>query len=200
MSVSTDDIKKLREKTGAGILDCKKALQECNGDMEEAVKLLRKKGAAVAMKKSGRSTAEGAIGEYLHFNKKVGVLVEVNCETDFVARNEKFLAFTHALAMHIAASGPRWVAPEDVPAEVLEEEKEIYRKQLEQEGKPAHIIDKIIEGKLKKFYEENCLLKQPYAEDDSITVEQAVQDMIHATGENIRIARFVRFQVGGEEG
>lgn len=198
MAVSTEEIKQLREKTGAGILDCKKALEASDGNIDDAVKSLREKGAVLANKKGERAAAEGIIGEYLHFNNKVGVLVEINCETDFVAKNEKFTDFAHSVAMHITANSPQWIEPEDVPQDVLEEEKEIFRKQLEQENKPENIIDKIIEGKLKKFYEENCLLKQPYAEDDSISVEQAVQDLIHATGENIKISRFVRFQVGEE--
>ena len=199
MEVTTEDIKKLRERTGAGILDCKKALEAAGGNAEDAVKSLREKGAALADKKGERTAAEGVIGEYLHFNSKVGVLVEINCETDFVAKNESFTDFAHSVAMHITAYNPRWIQPEDIPEEILEEEKEIYRKQLEKENKPDNIIDKIIDGKLKKFYEETCLLNQPYAEDDSISVEQALQDLIHATGENIKISRFVRFQVGEEE-
>jgi elongation factor Ts len=199
MKASPDDIKKLLDKTGAGILDCKKAFEETGGNIEEAVKLLRKKGAAVVAKRSGRTASEGVIGEYIHFNKKIGVMVELNCETDFVAKNEKFNIFAHELAMHIAVANPRWLTSGEVPEKVIEDEKEIYKNQLEQENKPENIIDKIIEGKMKKFYEQNCLLNQPWAEDEKISVEQAVKDIIHATGENIQVARFVRFQVGDVE-
>ncbi len=196
MKIKSEDIKKLRQTTGAGIMDCKKALEEFDGDFDEAVKSLRKKGAKVAAKKSERSASEGTVGEYLHFNKKLGVLVEVNCETDFVAKNEKFTAFAHELAMHIAANNPRWIKSDEVPEDVIEGEKEIYRAQLKKENKPDNIIEKILDGKLKKFYEDNCLLSQVYSGDDKITVEQAIKDMVHAIGENIQVGRFTRFAIG----
>lgn len=196
MKVSSEDIKKLRQMTGAGILDCKNVLQESNGDIDEAIKSLRKTGAIKAAQKGDRATREGIIESYIHFNKRVGVLVEVNCETDFVARNERFTEFCHELGIHVAAYDPRWLSPEDVPEEVLNDEKEIFREQLKRENKPDNIIEKIIQGKLKKFYEKHCLLKQKYSGNDKITVEQAAQELIQATGENVQIARFARFALG----
>jgi len=196
MAVSNEVVKKLRDQTGAGILACRAALEQANGNIEEAVKELRKKGAALAAKRADRAASEGTIGVYLHHNKKVATMVEVNCETDFAARNDKFLEFARELAMHVTAYSPRWLAPADVPAKVIEDEKEIYRAQLKQEKKPDNIIEKILEGKLGKFYEQNCLLKQAYSGNDKITVEQALHDLVSTIGENIKISRFQRFAVG----
>lgn len=196
--VTMEQIKKLRERTGLGIMDCKKALIEADGDEEKAVEILRKKGFATAAKKATRVTKEGFIGSYIHSNGKIGVLVEVNSETDFVARNEEFREFAKNIAMQIAASSPLYVSPEDIPQEVLEKEKEIYREQLKDSGKPEHVIERIIEGKLKKYYEEVCLLEQPYVKNPEITVRQYLTEQIAKFGENIVIKRFVRFAVGEE--
>ena len=196
MGVSMDKVKELRERTGLGIMDCKKALEEADGDIEKAIELLRKKGIAKAAKKAHRETKEGRIGAYIHFDGSIGVLVELSCETDFVARNESFSKLIEELGMHIAASSPQYIAPEDVPEEVIEKEKEIYREQLKQQGKPEHIIDKIIEGKIKSFYEDNCLLEQPYALDPKKKVKELIAEYIHKLGENIKVRRFTRYQLG----
>lgn len=189
-------IKELREKTGAGIVDCKKALQEAGGDIEKAVEILRKKGAAKAAKKAERATAEGAVFSYIHAGGKVGVLVELNCETDFVARNETFKELGHEIAMQIAAMAPEFVSREDVPAELVEKEKEILKQQALAEGKPEHIVEKIVEGRLNKFYSEKCLLEQPWIKDDSKTIKDLITDYITKLGENIKVRRFARFEVG----
>lgn len=196
MEINAKQVKELRESTGAGIMDCKQALQEAGGDVEKAVRILREKGLAGAQKKAGRSAADGIIDAYIHLNNRIGVLVEVNCETDFVARNDTFRAMVHDIAMHIAAARPLYVSPEDIPAEVLEQEKEINRNRALKEGKPEKVVDKIVEGRLKKYYEEVCLLDQPFVKDPEITVGELVKRTIAAVGENIVVRRFARFQVG----
>lgn len=194
MPVDTKDIKTLRERTGAGILDCKNALEKTGGDFDKAAEILRKKGHHVAEKKSARTTKEGRIGSYIHFNGKVGVLMEVNCETDFVAKNELVEQLLKDLCMQIAATKPLSVSKEDVPAEVAEEKKTEF--QREASGKPPEIIDKIITGKLEAFYKEKCLLEQPFIKDDTQTVRDVLTACIAKVGENIRINRFARFEVG----
>ena len=194
--ITTQMIKELSEKTGAGIVDCKKALQEAGGDVEKAVEILRKKGAAKAAKKAERATAEGAVFSYIHAGGKVGALVELNCETDFVARNETFKELGHEIALQVAAMAPEFVSKEDVPAEVVEKEKEILRQQALAEGKPEHIVEKIVEGRLSKFYSEKCLLEQPWIKDDSKTIKDLITDYITKLGENIKVKRFARFEVG----
>ena len=189
-------VKQLREKTGAGMMDCKNALSEVEGDIEKAIELLRKKGLATAQKRAGRALSEGAIQSYIHMNGKLGVLVEVNCETDFVAKNEDFQEFTKNIAMHIAATNPLGITPEDISQEVVEKEKEIYRAQALDMGKPENVVDKIVEGKLKKFYEESCLMNQPYVRDMDISIADLLNQMIAKIGENISIKRFVRYQIG----
>jgi elongation factor Ts len=194
--VSAQLVKELREKTGAGMMDCKKVLAEAGGDFAKAEELLRKKGLAAAAKKSSRAATEGAVASYIHMGGKIGVLVEVNCETDFVARTDDFNNLVKDVAMHIAAASPRWVRREDVPPAEVEKEKAIYRAQMEKEGKPANVIDKIIEGKLGSFYAQFVLLDQPYIRDDKVTVSQLVAQASAKTGENIQIGRFARFRVG----
>jgi len=194
--ISAAMVKQLREKTGAGMMDCKNALTEVRGDMEKAIEFLRKKGLATAQKRAGRAMTEGTIQSYIHMNAKLGVLVEVNCETDFVAKNEDFQGFAKNIAMHIAASNPLGITAEDVPEEVIEKEKEIYRAQALDTGKPENVIDKIVEGKLKKFYQENCLMNQPYVRNPDITIADLLNELIAKIGENISIKRFVRFQIG----
>jgi elongation factor Ts len=189
-------VKQLREKTGAGMMDCKSALTEVGGDMEKAVEFLRKKGLATAQKRAGRVMTEGMIQSYIHMNAKLGVLVEVNCETDFVAKNDDFQGFAKNIAMHIAASNPLGITPEDVPQEVIEKEKEIYRAQALDMGKPENVIDKIVEGKLKKFYQDSCLMNQPYVRNPEITIADLLNELIAKIGENISIKRFVRYQIG----
>ncbi len=189
-------VKQLREKSGAGIMDCKEALSGCEGNIIKAVEYLRKKGLATAQKRAGRTTGEGTIQAYIHMGGKIGVLVEINCETDFVAKTDDFKAFVKNIAMHIAATNPISVASEDVPAEVIDKEKEIYRAQALEMGKPEKIIDKIAEGKLNKFYKDNCLLLQSYVRDPDVTVEDVLNDVIGKTGEKITIKRFARFQIG----
>lgn len=177
-------------------MECKKALVEADGDYEKAVKLLREKGLAAASKKAGRSTKEGFIGNYIHSNGKIGVLIEVNCETDFVARNEDFQGFVRDIAMHVAATSPICVRSDEVPADTLEKEKDIFRNQALAEGKPENIVDKIVEGRVKKFYAANCLYEQAFVKDDSMTIEDLVKSKIATIKENISVRRFVRFQVG----
>jgi len=197
MTISAQDVKALRDRTGAGMMDCKKALQETGGDMEAAIDYLRAKGAAKAAKRATKAANEGTIGSYLHFGGKVGVMVELNCETDFVAKNEEFLQLAKDIAMHIAAANPLAVAPEDIPEEVVARERQVFLEQVKNEGKPEHIAEKIVEGKLRKFFEESSLLKQPFVKDPDRTIEQLVTDASAKTGEKIGVARFVRFQVGG---
>ncbi len=189
-------VKELRGKTGAGIMDCKQALSECDGDVDKAVDFLRKKGLATARKRAGRAMAEGTVQAYIHMGGKIGVLVEVNCETDFVAKNTDFVDFARNVAMHIAATGPLAVAPEDLSADIVEKEMQIYREQARELGKPDKIIEKIAEGKLKKFYQENCLLNQPYVKDPDVTIADLINGLIAKIGENITIRRFARFQIG----
>ncbi len=189
-------IKELRARTGAGIMDCKKALLETDNDVEKAIEYLRKKGIAKAAKKSAREANEGLIGSYVHFNGKLGVLVEVNCETDFVARTEDFKQLVNDIAVHIAAMKPSYVSIDDVPENVLNKEKDIYREQLKNSGKPENIIEKIIEGKLNKFYEENCLLEQEYIHDENKKVKDHIKEYIAKLGENIVVRRFALFTIG----
>ena len=196
MEITAEMVKKLRDATGAGMMECKKALVEAKGDMEEAITLLRKQGLAQATKKAGRSTNEGMIGHYIHMGGRIGVLVEVNCESDFVARTDDFQNLTREIAMHIAAASPQYVRREDVPLDVLERERSIYRSQMEDQKKPPQVIDKIIEGKLNSFYEQVCLLDQPSIRDPKVTIGQVVQQAIAKMGENIAIPRFVRFKLG----
>jgi len=195
-AITADLVKQLRDKTGAGMMECKKALSEANGDMDAAVTLLRKAGLAQAAKRAGRTTAQGTIGSYLHMGGKIGVLVEVNCESDFVAPTEDFNNLVKEVAMHIAAADPKWVRREDVPAEAVEKEKAIYRAQMEKENKPAHVIDKIIEGKLGSFYSQFVLVDQPSIRDSAVTIGQVVAQASAKTGENIQVSRFVRYRVG----
>ena len=196
MNYTANDVKTLRERTGAGMMDCKNALVECNGDMEKAVDYLREKGIAKAAKKAGRIAAEGIVDSYIHMGGKVGVLLEVNCETDFVARGDQFKALVHDIAMHIAASKPEYLAPEDVPAEVLEHEKDILRAQAREEGKPEAIIERMVEGRIKSYYEDNCLLNQKFVKDTSKTIGELVIEATAQIGEKIAVRRFVRFEMG----
>lgn len=197
MEITAQQVNNLRQQTGCGLMECKQALQETDGDVDKAVESLRKKGFAKAAKKAERVTSQGRIETYIHGEGRVGVMVEVHCETDFVAKNDKFKDFVHEVALHIAAVNPIYLAPENVPAEILDKEKEIYRAQLANEGKPDNIIDKIMEGKMAKYYSEVCLLKQLYVKDDSKTIEQLLTDQISVIGENIKIARFARFEISG---
>jgi elongation factor Ts len=198
-AITADQVKQLREKTGAGMMECKAALAEANGNMEEAITILRKRGLAQAAKRAGRATAQGMISSYIHMGGKIGVLVEVNCESDFVARTEDFQNLAKEVAMHIAAADPRWVRREDVPAEAIEKEKSIYRAQMENTGKPAHVLDKIVEGKLGSFYSQFVLLDQPSIRDNNVAISQLIAQASAKTGENIQINRFVRFRVGEGE-
>ena len=199
MAITATQVKELREQTGAGIMECKSALAEANGDMEEAVTILRKRGLAQAAKRAGRATAQGLITNYIHLGGKIGVLVEVNCETDFVARTEDFQNLAKEVAMHIAAADPKWVRRDEVPAEAIEKEKAIYRAQMENTGKPAHVLDKIIEGKLGNFYSQFVLVDQPSIRDTNVTIGQLITQATAKTGENIQVKRFVRFRVGETE-
>src|SRR5687767_2790491 len=195
-NISAEQVKQLRDKTGAGMMECKAALTEANGNMDEAITLLRKRGLAQAAKRAGRTTAQGVVGSYIHMGGKIGVLVEVNCESDFVARTDDFNNLVKEVAMHIAAADPKWVRRDDVPAEAIEKEKSIYRAQMEKENKPAHVIDKIIEGKLGSFYSQFVLVDQPFVRDDKMTINQLVAAASAKTGENVQVSRFVRFRVG----
>jgi elongation factor Ts len=198
-TISADLVKKLRDRTGAGMMECKAALQEANGDLEEAATILRKRGLAHAAKKSGRATSEGLIGSYIHLGGKIGVLVELNCESDFVARTDDFQSLLRELALQVAAASPEYVRREDVPADVLDRERAIYRAQMEGSGKPPQVIDKIVEGKLNAYYEQAVLLDQPSIRDPKTTVGQLVQAAIAKLGENVSVARFVRFKVGEQK-
>jgi elongation factor Ts len=199
MKITTQMVKELRQATSAGVLDCRKALEASNGDFDKAVKALREKGLAAAAKKASRDAKEGLVGHYVHPGARMASIIEVNCETDFVARTPEFQTLVKDLAMQVVAARPRFLKPEDVPAEVLEQEKAIFRKQLEKEGKPAHIIDRIIEGKLNKFYEETCLMEQTFIKDNSLKIKDMVTNAIARLGENIRVRRFARFEVGAED-
>jgi len=196
MTISAQDVKPLRDRTGAGMMDCKKALQETDGDVEAAVDFLRAKGSAKAAKRAAKSANEGTIGSYIHFGGKIGVMVELNCETDFVAKTEEFVELAKDLAMHIAAANPLVVSPDDISPEVVERERGIFLEQVKAEGKPEHIAEKIVEGKLRKFFEESSLLKQPFVKDPQKSVEQLITEASAKTGEKIEVARFSRLQVG----
>ena len=195
-TIPAQTVKQLRDKTGAGMMECKAALVEANGDAEEAMTLLRKRGLARAAKRAGRTTAQGVIGSYIHMAGKIGVLLEVNCESDFVARTDDFQNLVKEISMHIAASDPRWISREQIPAEAVEKEKAIYRAQVESKGKPDAVIEKIINGKLESFYSQFVLLDQPSIRDSSVTVQQNLSQTAAKTGENITINRFMRYRVG----
>ena len=196
MTITASQIKELRDATGVGFLDCRAALEEAGGDYQKAVDLLREKGLAKAAKRAGREASEGVLELYDHGNGRVGVMVEVNCETDFVARSDAFLKFAHEIALQIAASSPQWVLEEDIPEDVLEHEKEIARNRALEEGKPENILDRIIDGRIKKFKEEVTLMKQPYIRDEDITIEKYLHETVASLGENIVIRRFIRWEVG----
>ncbi len=196
MEITTEMVKELREATGAGVLDCRNVLKTSGGDFDKAVTLLREKGLAAAAKKASREANEGLIGHYVHQGAKVAALIEVNCETDFVARTPQFQELVHNLAMQVVASRPQYLAPADVPADVLAQEKEIYRKQLADEKKPEHILERIIEGKMQKFYEEACLLEQSFIKDPSLKIKDLLVEQIAKLGENIQIRRFACFEIG----
>ena len=198
MAFTAADVKNLRDKTGAGMLDCKVALTEANGDFDEAVAALRKKGIAVATKREGKTASQGIIATYIHAGDQIGVLCEVNCETDFVARTDDFREFAREVCMQIAAQQPKWVTPEEVPADAIERERQILRDQALNEGKPENIVDRMVEGRVSKFYQNYCLIKQPYIRDDSRTIEDLLHDIVGKTGEKVEIRRFSRFQVGEE--
>ena len=196
MAVTAAEVKELREKTGAGMLDCKKALEEANGDMTRAAEILREKGLAAAAKKAGRIATEGVVESYIHGGGRIGVLVEVNCETDFVAKTDQFREFVRDIAMHIAASNPKYIRREEVPQEELDKEREILRVQALNEGKPEKVVDKIVEGRIAKYYEENCLLEQQFVKDPDKTIQELLNEKISTIGENISIRRFARFELG----
>ncbi len=196
MEISAKMVKELRDQTGAGMMDCKRALVEADGDVEKAKDVLRKKGLSKAGKKSGRATENGAVVDYIHFNNRVGVMVELNCETDFVARTDEFKELGRDICKHIAMENPKYVSRDEVGSEVLEKEKEIYKAQLAESGKPEKVLEKIIEGKIEKFYSENCLMEQKYFLDDSKTIDEMIKEAIAKTGENISVGRFVRFEIG----
>ena len=196
MEISASLVKTLREKTGIGIMDCKSALIEAKGDIEEAVKILRKKGLAKAEEKASRIAKEGLVGSYVHIGGKIGVLVEVNCETDFVARNENFQQLVKDIAMHIAATDPKYMKRDEIPEDVIQQEREIYRCQLQNSNKPPQVIEKIVDGKMEKFYSEVCLFEQPFVKDQSITIEELISSNIVKMGEKIAIGRVVRFKLG----
>ena len=196
-AISAAMVKELRERSGAGIMDCKEALTECNGDMDKAADFLRKKGLATAKKRAGREASDGVVQSYIHMGGKIGVLVEINCETDFVAKTDDFQEFAKNIAMHIAAASPLGVVPEDIPADVIEKEKEIFRAQALEMGKPENMLEKIVEGKMNKFYKESCLMNQMYVRDTSLSISDVLNDMIAKTGEKITIHRFTRYQIGG---
>ncbi len=201
MDISAKMVKELRERTGAGMMDCKKALTEAEGDLDKAVDILRKKGVASAAKKAGRAAAEGAVGSYIHAGGKIGVLVEVNCETDFVARTDDFQALVKDIAMHVAAAEPRYVGREEVTDEMLAHEREIYRDQALASGKPENVVDRIVDGKMEKFFSETVLLEQAFVKNPDVTVGQMVTEAVAKMGENIKVRRFSRFRLGeGLEG
>jgi elongation factor Ts len=200
MQIPAQLVKELRERTGAGFSDCRSALVEAAGDLEKAISILRKKGQAAAAKKAQREASEGLVGSYIHAGGKIGVLVEMNCESDFVARTEAFQQLSHDVAMHIAALDPRYVRREDVTAEMLEKERDIYKAQALATGKPENVVDKIVNGKMEKFYEENCLYEQHYIKDESVTIGEMITQAIAKLGENISIRRFARFKVGEVSG
>lgn len=198
MQITAADVKKLREKTGVGMMDCKKALAECDGDFDKAVESLRKKGMEVANKRAERATSQGMVSSYIHMGGKIGVLLEVNCESDFVAKSDDFGTFVRDVAMHVAAACPEWVTREEAPADIVEKEKAILKEQALASGKPEKIIDKIIEGRINKFFAERCLLEQNYVKDTDKTIQQLLDDLMGRTGEKCVISRFARFQLGEE--
>ncbi len=198
MAISAQTVKALRDKTGAGMMDCKKALQESGGDEEKAIVWLRQKGLSKAAKRAGRTASEGLIGSYIHNTGKIGVMVELKCETDFVARGERFQQLAKDIAMQIAAANPVCVSPEQLPQDLLEKEKSIYREQALAEGKPANIADKIVEGRVQKYYKEACLLEQPFIKDDKLAIKDLVNDLVAVLGEKIEIGRFVRMELGAD--
>ena len=193
MKITAQLVNELRQRTGIGMMDCKKALQESDGDIEKAITILRKKGYARAKDRMNRETADGLVGAYIHLNGKLGVLVEINCESDFVSRNEDFQGMVKNVAMHIAAASPKYVSSEDTPEEIINQEKEIIREQFKDSNKPPEVVDKIVSGKLGKFYSEVCLLDQPYIKDDKMTINQYIASFVAKFGENIRVKRFARF-------
>ena len=195
-AITAEMVKQLRDKTGAGMMDCKAALAESGGDMDKAIDILRKKGLASAAKRAGRATNNGLIGHYIHMGGKVGVLVEVNCETDFVARTDDFQTLAKEIAMHIAAADPKFVRREEIPGDVLDKEREIYRAQFAGSGKPANVIDKIVDGKLESYYAQVCLMDQPSVRDPNLTIQQMVSAATAKTGENVAVSRFARFKLG----
>ncbi|MDD2715750.1 MAG: translation elongation factor Ts [Candidatus Wallbacteria bacterium] len=195
-AIEANAVKELREKTGVGFMDCKKALVESDGDVEKAIEILRKKGIAKAEKRADRAANEGFVGSYIHLDGKIGVMVEINCETDFVARTDEFRALAKDIAMHIAASNPKFVSSDEIPVDVLEKEKEIFRAQLQDNKKPANIIDKIVEGKITKYFEEICLLEQPFVKEPEKKVKDLIFEKVAKVGENIKIGRFTRIQIG----
>ena len=196
MPISASQVKELRERTGVGMMECKSALEQAGGSLVEAEKILRKKGLAAAQRKASRATTEGSVGAYIHAGGKIGVLVEMNCETDFVARTPQFQQLLKDISMHIAAANPRFVSREEVTSDLIEAEREIYREQAAASGKPPQVVEKIVDGKLAKFYEEFCLLEQPFIKDPEITIGELVSQHVARIGENIRIRRFVRFRLG----
>jgi len=198
VEISSEDVKKLREKTGVGMMDCKKALAETGGDFEKAVEILRKKGMDVANKRSGRQASQGIVGSYIHMGGKIGVLVEVNCESDFVAKSEDFKNFVKDISMQIAAANPDWVTRDEVPEEILNKEKEILKEQALKSGKPEKVLEKIVEGKINKFYAERCLIDQHFVKDQDRTIKQLLDELMGKTGEKCLVKRFARFQVGEE--
>jgi elongation factor Ts len=195
MSITASQVKVLRDKTGAGMMDCKKALTETGGDEEKAVAWLREKGLAKAAKRAGRATSEGVIGHYIHSNGKLGVMVEIKCETDFVAKSDKFQEFAKNVAMQIAAANPVCALPDDVPQELLDKEMLIYKNQAMEEGKPEHIAEKIVQGRVQKFYKEICLMEQPFIKDDKVTIKDLLNDLVAVLGENIQVGRFARIDL-----
>ena len=200
VNISATQVKDLRERTGAPMMDCKQALTEAKGDMEQAIVILRKRGAAIAQRKAARVTSEGSVASYIHAGGKIGVLVEVNCESDFVARTDEFQRLCHDLAMHVAALSPRYVRREDVPTEIVEGERANYREQAKASGKPENLLDRIAEGKLEKFFAESCLYEQHFIKDEQLTVRDLIQQTIAKVGENISVRRFARFKVGENSG
>jgi elongation factor Ts len=200
LDITASLVKELREKTGVGMMDCKKALAECSGDMEKAIDFLRKKGIATAQKRGGRAVSEGQIQSYIHAGGKIGVLVEVNCETDFSGKTDEFTEFVKNLAMHIAATNPMAIDQEGISSDILAREKEIYMTQAAESGKPEKVLEKIVEGKMKKFYSEACLLQQQYVKNPDMTIQDLLNEMIAKTGENIVVRRFIRYQLGEADG
>lgn len=196
MDITSEMVKELRQATGAGVLNCKKALEASNGDLDKAVEYLREKGLAAAAKRADRAASDGVIGVYVHHGSRIAAMVELNCETDFVARTKEFQALAHDLAMQVAATQPQYITRENVPPEVIETEKQIYRAQMANQNKPEHILDRIIEGKLEKLYQGDCLLEQPFIKDEDLTVDDLIKNAIARTGENIVLRRFVRYEIG----